>query len=148
MTDASPTASAPDVPRKPLFTFTDDGCRSELRLGALLIAAGAFLWLFIGPTWATRLCLFGAPLLVIGSILQAVQARRGLPGYPWKLALGFLILGVPMYFDLGYREVPGGELHRIAYGPILAAAGAWLALWWPLAVLNRRAWQRQQQAEA
>jgi hypothetical protein len=147
VTDASPTA-APAPPRKPLFTFTDDGCRTELRCGALLIAAGAFLWLFIGPTWATRLCLIGAPLLLIGCVLQAVQARRGLPGYPWKLALGFLILGLPMCFDLRYREAPGAELHRIAYGPILAAAGAWLALWWPLAAFNRRAWSRRQQAGA
>ena len=71
--------------------------------------------------------------------LQALlSARRGVDAYPWKLAVAMLILGLPMCVDFRYRDAPGGELHLLLVGPILAVAGAWLALWWPVAALNLR----------
>lgn len=137
MTDAAPTApgseAAKPAAKRPGFAFTTDGCHTVLRLGALLVLMGTFLWNFVGPTWAMRLALVGAPLLLVGVVLQALAARRGVPGMPWKLGLAMLILGAAMTWDFRYRDLPGGAMAVVLVGPILAAAGGWILLWTPLA---------------
>lgn len=138
---AQPAPPAPP-PRRPWLQFTHPGCRSELRVGALLVLAGTFLWNFAGPSLSMKLALAGLPLLAIGAVLQALRETRG---YPWRLALAMLILGLPMCWDFRYREVPGGEVQVLLIGPILAVAGGWLVLWWPLAARNQR---RARAAEA
>lgn len=137
MNEPSPaqTAPAPSAPRKPWLQFTHPGCRTELRVGALLVLAGTFLWNFAGPSLAVKLAIIGMPFLIVGTIIQAL---RGTHGYPWRLALAMLILGLPMCWDFRYRDEPGGPLHLLLIGPILAVAGAWLLLWWPLAARNQR----------
>lgn len=130
---------APEAPRRPWLQFTLPGCRTELRLGALLVLAGTFLWNFAGPSLAMKLAVVGLPLLVVGAALQALlSARQGVDAYPWKLAVAMLILGVPMCFDFRYRDAPGAEVQLLLVGPILAVAGGWLALWWPVSVMNLR----------
>jgi hypothetical protein len=127
---AAPAESAPPS----AFCFTDPGCRTEVRLGALIVLAAVFLWLFFGPTFCSRLYLVGAPLLLIGIPIQAIQARRdGRPGYPWKLGLALTLGGGFMWPDLRYREIIGGPVHVQEIAPLLLAAGVWILLWWPLA---------------
>jgi len=138
----TPAAAPAPAPRKAWLQFTHPGCRTELRVGALLVLAGTFLWNFAGPSLSVKLAIVGLPLLAVGTVLQAVRGTRG---YPWRLAIAMLILGLPMCWDFRYRDIPGGELHVLLIGPILAVAGAWLALWWPLAALNQR---KAQAAEA
>jgi hypothetical protein len=105
-----------------------------VRLGALIILAAVFLWLWLGPTMSSRLYLLGAPLLLIGVPLQALQARRdGRPGFPWKLGLVMTIGGALMWPDLRYRETIGGAVHVQEVAPLLLAAGLWILLWWPMA---------------
>ncbi len=134
-----PQPSAPDAPRRPLLQFTLPGCRTELRLGALLVLAGTFLWNFAGPALAMKLAVVGLPLLIVGAALQALRSsRQGVDAYPWKLAVAMLILGVPMCWDFRYRDAPGAAVQVLLVGPILAIAGAWLALWWPVAAMNLR----------
>lgn len=130
---------APEAQRRPWLQFTLPGCRTELRLGALLVLAGTFLWNFAGPSLAMKLAVIGLPLLIVGAALQALlSARQGVDAYPWKLAVAMLILGVPMCFDFRYRDAPGADLQMLLVGPILAVAGGWLALWWPVSVMNLR----------
>lgn len=143
MSDAATTPTAPDpavppaqpaAPAASAFCFTDPGCRTEVRLGALIILGAVFLWLFFGPTFCSRLYLVGAPLLLVGIPLQALQARRdGRPGYPWKLGLALTIGGALMWPDLRYRETIGGPVHVQEIAPLLLAAGVWIMAWWPLA---------------
>jgi uncharacterized membrane protein HdeD (DUF308 family) len=139
MTDASAPPSAAAGPAQQtqessVFCFTDPGCRTEVRVGALIIIAAVFLWLFLGPTVCSRLYLVGAPLLLIGIPIQAIQARRnGRPGYPWKLGLALTIGGALMWPDLRYREAIDGPVHVQEIAPLLLAAGAWILLWWPMA---------------
>lgn len=115
------------------FCFTDPGCRTEVRLGALIILGAVFLWLFFGPTFCSRLYMVGAPLLLIGIPIQALQSRQGRPGYPWKLGLAITIGGALMWPDLRYREVIGGPVHVQEISPLLLAAGIWILAWWPVA---------------
>jgi hypothetical protein len=130
---------SPTTPHRAWLQFTLPGCRTELRLGALLVLAGAFLWNFAGPALAMKLAILGLPLLAVGAALQALlSARRGIDAYPWKLAVAMLILGVPMCWDVRYRDVPGEAVQLLLVGPILALAGAWLALWWPVDLISRR----------
>jgi hypothetical protein len=87
VTDAATAAPVPaaDPPQRSRFAivFTEDGCRTDLRLGALLILAAVFLWWFLGPDVCSKAYLVGAPLFFFGVVMQAVQARRdGRPGYP------------------------------------------------------------------
>jgi hypothetical protein len=135
MTDASipnaVPAAAPAV-KKPAFTFTDPGCRTEVRLGALIVLGAVFLWLWAGPTTASKLYMGGAALLLIGIPLQALQGRTGRPGYPWKLGLAMTALGLAMWPDLQFREVAGGPVKVQDIAWMLAAAGTWILLWWPL----------------
>lgn len=138
MTNTADSPTPPAAPRGGL-QFTSPGCRTELRLGALFVLAGTFLWNFAGPALAIKLALIGLPLLLIGTVLQALlSSRRGIDAYPWKLAVAMLILGVPMIFDFRYRDAPGAEVQVLLVGPILAIAGGWLALWWPVAALALR----------
>lgn len=126
---ATPAAAAASA-----FCFTDPGCRTEVRLGALIILAAVFLWLFFGPTVCSRLYLLGAPLLLIGIPIQALQARRdGRPGYPWKVGLALTIGGALMWPDLRYRETIGGPVYVQEIAPLLLAAGLWIMAWWPVA---------------
>ena len=144
MTDPTPDAAAAAGPaaKKASFAFPPAACRSELRLGALLVLAGTFLWNFVGPTWAMRVAVVGAPLLLVGVVMQALAARRGLPGMPWKLGVAMLILGVAMTWDFRYRDLPGGPMGVVLVGPILAVSGAWILLWLPFAAR----WLRQARA--
>ena len=136
-TPPAPTSAPAAEPAKSqasAFCFTDPGCRTEVRLGALIILGAVFLWLFFGPTFCSRLYLVGAPLLLIGIPIQAIQARRdGRPGYPWKLGLALTIGGALMWPDLRYREIVGGPVHVQEIAPLLLAAGAWIMAWWPVA---------------
>lgn len=127
-------APAPEKPPRPGFAFTTDGCRSDVRLGALLILMAVFLWLWLGPATSSKLYLIGAPLLLYGVPMQALQARRqGRPGYPWKLGLTLAVGGALMWPDLVYRERVGGPLLWQPVAPLLTAAGVWILLWWPVA---------------
>lgn len=142
---ASPAAPSPTPSvdqKKPAsagFTFTDSGCRTDVRLGALFILAAVFLWLWLGPTTASRLYLIGAPLLLWGIPCQAIQARRdGRPGFPWKLGLAMAIGGAVMWPDLRYREAPGGPVFVQEMPPLLLAAGIWILAWWPIARTRRQ----------
>lgn len=135
---STPNAVPPSAPPSALasggaFCFTDPGCRTEVRLGALIILGAVFLWLFFGPTFCSRLYLIGAPLLLIGIPIQAFQGRAGRPGYPWKLGLAIALGGAFMWPDLRYREVIGGPVHVQEIAPLLLAAGAWILAWWPVA---------------
>ncbi len=136
MSDAVIT-SAPEKKKpedeQPGFVFTDPGCRTEVRLGALLVLAAVFLWLWWGPQNSSRLFLIGAPLLLVGVPIQALQSRRGRPGYPWKLGLALGVGGALMWPDLRYRETPGGEILSQPIAPLLTFAGAWILAWWPVA---------------
>ena len=140
MTDAAPVPAAADAvsppPKRSRFAvvFTEDGCRTDLRLGALLILAAVFLWWFLGPDFCSKVYLVGAPLFFFGVVMQAIQARRdGRPGYPWKLGLAMTVMGGLLWWDLTYREGPLGPSGRQEIGPLTTAAGAWLLLWWPVA---------------
>jgi hypothetical protein len=135
-----PEQPAKKPPEKPGFTFTDPGCRTEVRVGVLLVLAAVFLWLWLGPEKSGRLYLLGAPLLLIGIPLQAIQARAGRPGFPWKVGIAFTAGALLMGPDLRYREDIGADaaIHFQTVVPLLLAAGAWILLWWPLAARNRR----------
>jgi len=129
-----PVTPAPAKPVTAGFTFTDDGCRTEIRLGALLVLAGMFLWLFAGPNLSNYINLVGVVLLLIGVPLQARDARRiARPGYPWKLGLILAVLGVLMWKDLLYRERYDGPLGVQPMAPIFLAVGVWILAWWPVA---------------
>ena len=130
MTDSAPAPVS--QPKKPWFTFTDDGCRTEVRLGGLLVAAGVFLWLWLGPPLAGSLCGIGMLLLLVGVPIQAIQGRAGRPGYPWKLGLGMTILGLAMWPDLIYRLHPDGPAAVQELVWFLAGSGLWILAWWPL----------------
>jgi hypothetical protein len=134
--DTTP-ASAPT--RGGGFTFTDPGCRTDVRLGALIVLGSVFLWLWWGPTNSSRLYLVGAILLLWGVPLQALQARSiGRPGFPWKLGLALAIAGGAMWPDLCYRETPSGALHWQEVAPLLVGAGVWILAWWPVARTGKR----------
>lgn len=133
-TPAGAVPAQPDKPPKTPFAFTDDGCRTEIRLGGLLILAGVFLWLWLGPQTSSLLYFIGLPLVLIGVPIQAMQARRdGRPGYPWKLGLAFTLGGLAMCLDLRYREVVGATVDVQPVAPMLLAAGVWITAWWPFA---------------
>ncbi len=140
MSDATQPA-APLVPApvaKPGFAFTDPGCRTEVRVGALLVLMGLFLWLWLGPSLSIKLCWIGLPLVAVGVPIQAIQARRdGRPGYPWKLGLTLAIGAGLMWKDLTYREYVGGALMVQPIAPILMSVGAWILVWWPVAGRSR-----------
>ena len=143
---AEPSPSATPAAPTPAsgFLFTEPGCRSDIRLGALLVLMAVFLWLWWGPTTSSRIYLVGAPLLLWGVPWQAWEARRhGRPGYPWKLGIALTVAGLVMGWgsfiglpDLRYREsiLVGWQTQPV--GPLLAIAGAWILLWWPWARLN------------
>lgn len=143
MTDAAPIAPAPTATAKPgwwsSFSFTDDGCRTEVRLGALLMLAAVFLWLFLGPSMSVKLWWLGAPLFAVGIPLQAWQARDGRPGFPWKLGVAMALFGALMWPDVRYRQSPGGPVMVQEVAPLLLGAGLWVLLWWPVARMRRPA---------
>lgn len=144
MTDTVPD-TVPATPQTPptvvqpaaessAFCFTDPGCRTDLRLGALIVLGSVFLWLWWGPTASSRLYMAGALLLSWSVPLQAIQARRaGRPGYPWKLGLAMAIGGAVMWPDLRFRDVVGAPVQVQEVAPLLLIAGAWILMWWPLA---------------
>lgn len=128
-----PAATGTDQAEKEGFTFTDPGCRTEIRLGTLLILAAVFLWLWLGPSTSSLLYFIGLPLVLVGVPLQALQGRRfGRPGYPLKLGLTLSLGGLAMVPDLLYREIAGGEWHVQPVAPMLIVAGVWMLVWWPV----------------
>jgi hypothetical protein len=139
MTDSAPAPAAkPEAPAKPGFAFTDDGCRTEIRLGVLLVLAGMFLWLWLGPTKSNYLNLIGIVLVLVGVPLQALDARRlGRPGYPLKLGIILAVLGALMWKDLLWRERYDGPLHVQPMAPIFLGVGLWILAWWPFARLKK-----------
>lgn len=134
---SSPVPPPAAAPAKAGWAFTDPGCRTDVRVGALLVLVAVFLWLWFGPTTSARIYLAGCPFLLWGIPWQAIQARAGRPGYPWKLGLAMAVLGGAMWPDLRYREVPGGPIEVQIIAPLLLAAGLWIVAWWPVAVLGR-----------
>lgn len=115
------------------FTFTDPGCRTEIRLGTLLMLAAVFLWLWLGPATSSLLYFIGLPLVLVGVPLQALQGRRfARPGYPLKLGLVLTLGGLAMMWDLRFREVVGGPLGVQPVAPMLFVAGLWMLAWWPV----------------
>jgi hypothetical protein len=143
---AVPAPAAPAAkPAEAGFAFTDPGCRTDVRLGALVVLGAVFLWLWWGPSASSRLYLAGAALLLWGVPLQALQARReGRPGFPWKLGLVMAIGGAVMWPDLTYREpdptkatVSEWPKHVQEVAPLLLVAGAWILAWWPVARSGR-----------
>lgn len=139
---ASPAPAA--KPSKPAFTFTDPGCRTEVRLGTLLVLAAVFLWLWLGPQKASWLYLIGAPLLLVGIPIQAIQARQGRPGYPWKIGIAFTVGALVMGPGLLYRDGIGdAPLHVQMVVPLLLIAGVWVLLWWPVALRLRRSFRSE-----
>ncbi len=136
-TDASSADRQPAKAKRSPFTFTDDGCRSEIRVGALLILAAVFLWLWLGPAWSSRLYFIGLPLLLIGVPLQVRDQRRiARPGFPLKLGLVFALGGALMWPDLLYRESVGGDVSVQPVAPLLVVAGLWILAWWPVSRLR------------
>ncbi len=134
MSDTTLTSAPVDPkPRWWQVTVTDPGCRTDVRLGGLLVMGSVFLWLFAGPSLSAKFLMLGAVLLLWGVPAQAFQARKGRPGYPWKMGLAFALLGLAMTPDLRYREEPGGPLGIQIMAPALAVAGLWILAWWPLA---------------
>ena len=129
--------AAPQAHKK-AFTFTDDGCRTEIRLGVLLILAAVFVWLWLGPRWSAGLYFLGLPLVLIGAPLHARDARRyARPGYPLKLGVILTIGALLMWPDLLYREVVGGPLRVQPMAPLLVVAGGWILAWWPWARIGK-----------
>lgn len=109
------------------FTFTDPGCRSEVRLGILIVLAAVFLWLWLGPANSALLYLCGVPLLVVGIPLQAWQARHASrPGYPLKMGVILALGGAFMSVDSLYREYVDGPLGVQPMGPLLLLPGLWI----------------------
>jgi uncharacterized membrane protein HdeD (DUF308 family) len=121
-------------PVKPGFAFTDPGCRTEIRLGALMILIGVFMWGWLGPTWASPVAYLGVPLVLVGVVLQVRDSRRsGRPGYPWKLGIAMGIGGLVMLPDLLYRERFDAALLPQITVLLLIIPGLWILGWWPAA---------------
>jgi hypothetical protein len=139
-TPTAESVSAAPTPSRWNVTFTDDGCRTEVRLGALIILIAVFLWLWFGPATSAKIFMCGVPFLLVGIPVQAIQALRyQRPGYPWKLGLAMTFMGLAMWHDLRFREWPGDPVRVLDVAPMLTAAGGWILLWWPIARLGRRA---------
>lgn len=118
--------------KPPVWSFTQDGCRSEIRLGALLVLAAVFVWLMF-PLVAGKLVAIGVPLILVGTLLQTRDAGRGRPGYPVRLAVILTIYGAFATIDLSYRESVGGPLQFQPTALLLLLAGLWLLAFWPIA---------------
>ena len=141
---SSPEVKTPAV--KKGFAFTDPGCRTDIRVGALLILGAVFLWLWFGPQTSAKIYLVGAPLLLWGVPWQAWQTRQGRPGFPWKLGLAMSLLGAAMWPGLRYQNGPGDAIEVQIIAPLLTAAGIWILLWWPVAWVGARHAARQETA--
>jgi hypothetical protein len=137
---APPGAKPPPKTASQGFCFTDAGCRTEVRLGSLLVLAAVFMWLWMGPERASWLYLLGAPLLLVGVPIQAIQASHR-PGFPWKVGLSFTVLALAMWRGLTYRDgiAPEAPLQVQIIFYLLLIAGLWVLAWWPVAVLRKRA---------
>ena len=152
MTDAATDPQSPPTPAlapatKTAFAFTDPGCRTDIRAGALLILGAVFLWLWFGPQTSAKIYLVGAPLLLWGVPWQAIQARGGRPGFPWKLGVAMTALGMAMWPGLRFQNGPGEPMEVQIIAPLLTAAGAWILLWWPVAMLGARHADQVEKAE-
>jgi hypothetical protein len=123
--------------KKPAFTFTDPGCRTDVRLGGLIVLVAVFLWLWKGPETCSKVFVVGAALLLWGIPWQALQGRAGRPGYPWKLGLGMTGLGLGMLLDLRYQEAVGQAVKVQDVVPMLLAMGLWVLAWWPVSRARR-----------
>jgi hypothetical protein len=128
-----PQAPPKKTKREP-WTVTDDGCRTEIRVGGLLMFVGLFGWQWlIGPKWGTWLMASGALAILVGVPVQALEARRGRPGYPWKLGIILTAFAGALLVDLTYREQVGGPLLAHPAGWFFLGAAVWTLGWWPVA---------------
>jgi hypothetical protein len=137
-TDAAVNTSAVENPaaektsptkKKSAWTITEDGCRTEVRLGLLLSMAGVFVWLWQGPGMAVRLYFPGLILLLLGLFLQVRDAQRlGRPGYPTKAGFLLFVGGLLLAFDVMYRESVGGPLRVQPIAPMVATVGGLVLL--------------------
>ncbi len=127
-----------NAPEKKGFTFTDDGCRVELRLGILLVIAATFLWQFLATSASSSIAhimaFLGLGLMLIAIPLQALDAKKySRPGYPIKIGIIFTVMGLLMLADNMYRERWDESLHIIfPWGVLLPITGTWTLLWWPI----------------
>jgi hypothetical protein len=144
----SPQADAPAAgkpakpPSKPWFTWTDYGCRWEVRLGFFLITGYALLVDFLGEMFSlagmAKLALVGLALL-IGIPIQAHQGRtQGRPGYPLLMGLVLTVLGAFLVYDLRSRTGPFDPLELRPAAVIILGAGLWVLAWWPYCRFGRR----------
>lgn len=145
---AEPQTAVAAPAKKAGFAFTDPGCRTDIRVGALLILAAVFLWLWFGPQTSAKIFLAGAPLILWGIPWQAFQARAGRPGYPWKLGLAMTALALPMCWDLRFREESTSPLQVQIIAPLLLGTGVWILVWWPLYRMNTRFFSRSTETTA
>ena len=128
---AGDPVTAKEKKKKEPFRFTDHGCRTEVRLGALLTVGAIFLWMWLGPNKAVWMLLMGVPLLWVGVVIQAIEARRDQrPGYPMKLGIVFAVFGGLMIPDQMSRVVPDGALSFQIQAPLLCLSGLWIIAWW------------------
>ena len=134
-------AKVPAIDQMPTgFAFTDSGCRSEVRFGALLIMMAVFMWLFLGPQWCAWLSVAGGVCLLIGVPWQAFESMRvQRPGYPIKLAVVFCVLGGFLLYDNRFRVRYDAAMDFHYIGWMVLLAGLWMLAWWPVARKSPRA---------
>lgn len=131
------TTSSPDdtakKSKKSGWTFTDDGCRWDVRLALFVMLLAVFLWLWLTPPRSAPLYLLASPFFMVGVVLQAWQGRtRQRPGYPLKLGIILTVLGLLMIPDALYRERVDGPLGIQPMALLVLFPGIWILMCWPL----------------
>lgn len=127
--DESAAAKKKKREDRPMIVFTEDGCRSEIRLGALLALAAVFFPLMIGPPLCVKIMLVGLALILVGVPLQVRDARQhGRPGYPWKLGLTLALGGTFMIWDLAWKSAVGAPWQVQELPAMLTVGGVWIVV--------------------
>ena len=121
---AATPAPQDQAEKRSRWTLTEDGCRTEVRLGLLLSMAGVFVWLWQGPSMAVKLYFPGFGLLLLGLWWQIRDAQTaGRPGYPTKAGIILFVGGLLLSLDVMYREDVGGPLQIQPIAPMVTAVG-------------------------
>ena len=119
-------------PKKPSWTFTDDGCRWEVRLSLLVMLAAVFLWLFLSPPRSAPLYFIALPVFMVGVVIQAIQGRKqGRPGYPLKIGVILTAIGLLSIPGALYRETVDGPLGIQPMVLLMLFPGIWILGCWP-----------------